>query len=148
MEEYETALPVTLPLINFSKEIDIPKNLLTQRVTEDTATISWDKVQALIDRYSARCTSADGDTKEVSIGRDKSSTTLTGLVPGKEYVIYVWAENGNQQSQKAKTKVVTGNLPDKRCPVHQLQADEHVLVNSSHPSIEAAYLLSSYALQG
>lgn len=95
---------------------------MTERVTEDTATISWDKVRALIDRYSARCTSADGDTKEVSIGRDKSSTTLTGLGPGKEYVIYVWAEKGKQESQKAKTKVVTGNLPDKRLTVHQLES--------------------------
>nr|XP_056700686.1 tenascin-N [Euleptes europaea] len=90
-----------------AKEIDIPKNLMTERVTKDTATISWEKVQALVDRYSARCTSVDGDTKEVSVGTDKSSTTLTGLHPGKEYVIYVWAEKGNQQSQKAKTKAVT-----------------------------------------
>ncbi|XP_054836313.1 tenascin-N [Eublepharis macularius] len=93
--------------VNGWTEIDIPKNLVTERVTEDTATVSWDKVQALIDRYSARCTSADGDTKEVSIGRDKSSTTLTGLGPGKEYVIYVWAEKGNTESKKAKTKIVT-----------------------------------------
>uniref|UniRef100_A0A8D0GKS8 Tenascin N n=1 Tax=Sphenodon punctatus TaxID=8508 RepID=A0A8D0GKS8_SPHPU len=88
-------------------EIDTPKNVITGQVTEDTATISWSKVQALIDRYMARCTSADGDTKEVSLGKDKSSTTLMGLRPGREYIIYLWAEKGSQQSKKANTTAAT-----------------------------------------
>lgn len=119
--KYETALLVMLPLFPSPfKEIDIPKNLVTEKVTEDSATISWDKVQALIDRYTARCTSADGDSKQVSLGRDESRTTLKGLSPGKEYIIYIWAEKGNQQSKKATTKVVTGNWSEVRFTPHCL----------------------------
>ncbi|XP_008068777.1 tenascin-N isoform X1 [Carlito syrichta] len=88
-------------------EIDSPKNLVTDRVTENTATISWDPVQATIDKYVVRYTSADGETKEVLVGKEWSSTTLTGLVPGMEYTVYVWAQKGDQESKKADTKAPT-----------------------------------------
>ncbi|KAH1166061.1 hypothetical protein KIL84_015233 [Mauremys mutica] len=88
-------------------EIDSPTNLVTDRVTEDTATISWNEVQAPIDKYMVSYTSADGDTKERAMGKDQSTTTLTGLKPGMEYVIYIWAEKGGQQSKRANTKAVT-----------------------------------------
>lgn len=54
-------------------------------------------------------TSADGDTKEMSVGKDKTTTTLMGLKPGMEYTIYIWAVKGAQQSQKASTKALTGS---------------------------------------
>ncbi|XP_075793027.1 tenascin-N isoform X3 [Pelodiscus sinensis] len=87
--------------------IDSPTNLETDRVTEDTATISWNRVLAPIDRYMVSYTSADGDTRETAVGKDQSSTTLTGLKPGMEYVIHIWAEKGGQQSKRANTKAVT-----------------------------------------
>ncbi|XP_044530823.1 tenascin-N [Gracilinanus agilis] len=88
-------------------EIDSPNNLVTERVTEDTATISWDPVQAIIDRYLVRYTSADGETKEIPVAKDKTTTVLTGLRPGMDYTVYVWAEKGNQESKKANTKAPT-----------------------------------------
>ncbi|XP_045667391.1 tenascin-N isoform X2 [Ursus americanus] len=88
-------------------EIDSPKNLVTDRVTEDTATISWDPVQAVIDKYMVRYTSVDGDTREVSVGKEESSTVLTGLRPGVEYTVQVWAQKGDQESKKADTKAPT-----------------------------------------
>ncbi|XP_007061293.3 tenascin-N [Chelonia mydas] len=88
-------------------EIDSPTNLVTNRVTEDTATISWNRVQAPIDRYMVSYTSADGDTREIAVGKDQSTTTLTGLKPGIEYNIYTWAEKGGQQSKRTNTKAVT-----------------------------------------
>ncbi|XP_003340159.3 tenascin-N [Monodelphis domestica] len=88
-------------------EIDSPTNLVTERVTEDTATISWDPVQAVIDRYLVRYTSADGETKEIPVVKDKTTTLLTGLRPGMDYTVYVWAEKGNQESKKANTKAPT-----------------------------------------
>uniref|UniRef100_G3WK59 Tenascin-N n=1 Tax=Sarcophilus harrisii TaxID=9305 RepID=G3WK59_SARHA len=88
-------------------EIDDPKNLITERVTEDTATISWDPVQAAIDRYMVRYTSADGETKEIPVGKDKTNTILTGLRPGEDYSVYVWAVKGDQESKKANTKAPT-----------------------------------------
>ncbi|XP_032174861.1 tenascin-N isoform X4 [Mustela erminea] len=88
-------------------DIDSPKNLVTDRVTEDTATISWDPVQAIIDKYMVRYTSADGDTREVSVGKEQSSTVLTGLRPGVEYTVQVWAQKGDRESKKADTKAPT-----------------------------------------
>ena len=92
----------------FLKEIDSPKNLVTDRVTEDTATISWDPVQAVIDKYMVRYRSADGDTREVPVGKEQRSTVLTGLRPGVEYTVQVWAQKGARESKKADTKAPTG----------------------------------------
>uniref|UniRef100_A0A3Q2LJB3 Tenascin-N n=1 Tax=Equus caballus TaxID=9796 RepID=A0A3Q2LJB3_HORSE len=89
-------------------DIDSPKNLVTDLVTENTATVSWDPVQAVIDRYMVRYTSADGDTKDVPVGKEQNSTILTGLRPGVEYKVHVWAEKGDWESKKADTKA----LPD------------------------------------
>ncbi|XP_012658042.1 tenascin-N [Otolemur garnettii] len=94
-------------LLNGRTEIDGPTNVVTDRVTEDTATVSWDPVQAVIDKYMVRYTSADGETKETAVHRDQSSTTLTGLRPGDAYKVYVWAERGSQGSKKADTKALT-----------------------------------------
>ncbi|XP_020757880.2 tenascin-N [Odocoileus virginianus] len=88
-------------------EIDSPKNLVTEQVTENTATVSWDPVQAVIDRYLVRYTSADGDTGEVPVGKEQSSTVLTGLRPGMEYTVHVWAQKGDRESRKADTKALT-----------------------------------------
>ncbi|XP_032174864.1 tenascin-N isoform X6 [Mustela erminea] len=92
---------------NALTEIDSPTNLATDRVTEDTATVSWDPVQAIIDKYMVRYTSADGDTREVSVGKEQSSTVLTGLRPGVEYTVQVWAQKGDRESKKADTKAPT-----------------------------------------
>ncbi|XP_052056583.1 tenascin-N isoform X4 [Apodemus sylvaticus] len=94
-------------------EIDSPKNLVTNRVTENTATISWDPVRANIDRYMVRYTSADGETKEIPVSKDQSSTILTGLKPGMEYTIHVWAQKGARESKKADTKALTEIDPPK-----------------------------------
>ncbi|CAK6439567.1 unnamed protein product [Pipistrellus nathusii] len=88
-------------------DIDSPQNLVTDQVTETTATISWEPVQAAIDRYLVRYTSADGDTREVPVGKEQSSTVLTGLRPGVEYTVHVWAQKGDQESKKADTKALT-----------------------------------------
>ena len=96
-------------IILFLSDIDSPKNLVTTQVTENTATVSWDPVQAVIDRYLVRYTSADGDTREVPVGKEQSSTVLTGLRPGVEYTVHVWAQKGDRESGKADTTAPTGN---------------------------------------
>ena len=45
-------------IVVFFSDIDSPQNLVTKQVTENTATVSWDPVQAVIDRYLVRYTSA------------------------------------------------------------------------------------------
>uniref|UniRef100_A0A8C4W1T1 Tenascin N n=1 Tax=Gopherus evgoodei TaxID=1825980 RepID=A0A8C4W1T1_9SAUR len=110
-------------------DTDSPINLVTDRVTEDTATISWNRVQAPIDRYMVSYTSADGDTREIAVGKDKSITTLTDLKPGMEYIIYIWAEKGGQQSKRANTKAVTGN-GGQDGPRKVTAVQEHTTTNS------------------
>ncbi|XP_041127388.1 tenascin-N isoform X2 [Polyodon spathula] len=88
-------------------EIDAPTNLVTKSVTEDTATLTWNRVQALIDGYRISYTSADGQSQEISVGADRNSHKLTGLRPGVEYTVYIWAMKGNRSSKKTSTKAVT-----------------------------------------
>ena len=82
--------------------------MLTREVTEDSATVSWDKVQAEVDGYKLSYTSADGASKEISVGADITSHKLTGLKPGVVYTFYVWAYKGSRSSSKASTEAETG----------------------------------------
>lgn len=84
--------------------------MATDQVTEDTATVSWNKVEAPIDRYMVKYTAADGDTKEIEVGSENDIITLLDLKPGVEYVIHIWAEKGPQRSKKASTRAVTSKL--------------------------------------
>ncbi|XP_009079004.1 PREDICTED: tenascin-N [Acanthisitta chloris] len=93
--------------------LDSPTNVTTDRVTEDTITALWNKVEAPIDRYMVRYTSADGDTKEVEVGSEKNTIKLLDLKPGMEYVIHIRAEKGPQRSKKASTRAVTEIDPPK-----------------------------------
>lgn len=89
--------------------MDSPKNLVTDQVTEDTVTISWDSIQGPIDRYMVSYTSADGDTKEIEVEKDRSITTLTELKPGMKYTIHLWAELGGKESKRVSIDTLTGN---------------------------------------
>ncbi|XP_019357393.1 PREDICTED: tenascin-N isoform X7 [Gavialis gangeticus] len=129
-------------------EIDSPINLVTDRVTEDTATISWQGVQAPIDRYMVRYTLPDGDAKEMAVGKDKSVTTLTGLRPGMEYIIYIWAEKGAQQSKKANTKALTEIDPPKNLRVSDVTQSTSI-VNWTPPTAQIdGYTLTYQGVDG
>uniref|UniRef100_H3AJ24 Tenascin N n=1 Tax=Latimeria chalumnae TaxID=7897 RepID=H3AJ24_LATCH len=88
-------------------EIDSPTNLVMDQVTENSASISWRRVQAEIDRYMINYVSANGERWQVAVRADQDANTLTGLRPGVEYTIYIWAEKGNQRSKRASTAAVT-----------------------------------------
>ena len=77
-------------------------------MTENSLSVSWDPVEADIDRYVVRYTSVDGEPTQVPVKKDQRSTVLTGLSPGVEYIVYVWAEKGDRESKKANTKAPTG----------------------------------------
>uniref|UniRef100_A0A8C7J4B5 Tenascin N n=2 Tax=Oncorhynchus kisutch TaxID=8019 RepID=A0A8C7J4B5_ONCKI len=82
-------------------ELDVPTNLLTREVTEDTATVTWDKVQAEIDGYLISYSSAEGSSGEIPVGADSTSYRLTGLRPGVIYTVYIWAVKGSRVSRKS-----------------------------------------------
>nr|XP_006003183.1 PREDICTED: tenascin-N [Latimeria chalumnae] len=93
--------------VNGTTEIDSPTNLVMDQVTENSASISWRRVQAEIDRYMINYVSANGERWQVAVRADQDANTLTGLRPGVEYTIYIWAEKGNQRSKRASTAAVT-----------------------------------------
>ncbi|CAJ1072211.1 tenascin-N [Xyrichtys novacula] len=88
-------------------DIDSPTNLVTTEVTEDTATVSWDRVQAAIDGYMLSYTSTEGSSSDIPVGRDLSSYRLVGLRPGVLYTIYIWAYKGDRVSRKSSTEAET-----------------------------------------
>ncbi|NXJ63880.1 TENN protein, partial [Rostratula benghalensis] len=129
-------------------EIDSPAHLLTDQVTEDTATISWDRVQALIDRYVVNYTSVDGDTEEMEVGMNETTTTLTGLKPGIEYIIFLWAEKGARQSKRMSTEAVTEMDSPKNLVIDQVTEDTATI---SWESIQAPidrYMVSYTSANG
>lgn len=83
---------------------------MTREVTEDSATVTWDKVQADIDGYMLSYSSKDGSGQEVRVGADSTSYRFTGLTPGVLYTVYVWAVKGSRSSRKATTEAETGYL--------------------------------------
>ncbi|XP_070976437.1 tenascin-N-like isoform X1 [Oncorhynchus clarkii lewisi] len=88
-------------------DLDAPTNLLTKEVTEDTATVEWQKVQAEIDGYVISYSSAEGSSGEITVGADSSSYRLTGLRPGVIYTVYIWAVKGSRVSRKSSTEAET-----------------------------------------
>lgn len=97
-----------LLLISTSSDIDAPTNLVTTKVTEDTATVSWDQVQAEIEGYMLSYTSAEGSSAEIPVGRDSTSYRLVGLKPGVLHTVYIWAFKGDKVSRKSSTEAETG----------------------------------------
>ncbi|KAL0966053.1 hypothetical protein UPYG_G00290210 [Umbra pygmaea] len=88
-------------------DIDSPSNLLTKEVTEDTATVEWQKAQAEIDGYVISYSSAEGSSQDILVGADSSSYRLTGLRPGVIYTVYIWAVKGSRVSRKSSTEAET-----------------------------------------
>ncbi|XP_074544512.1 tenascin-N isoform X2 [Halichoeres trimaculatus] len=88
-------------------DIDSPTNLVTTEATEDTATVSWDRVQAEIDGYMLSYTSAEGSSADIPVGRDLTSYRLVGLRPGVLYTVYIWAYKGDRVSRKSSTEAET-----------------------------------------
>uniref|UniRef100_A0A7N8Y9B4 Tenascin N n=1 Tax=Mastacembelus armatus TaxID=205130 RepID=A0A7N8Y9B4_9TELE len=101
-------------------DIDAPTNLVTTEVTEDTATVSWDRVQAGIEGYMLSYTSAEGSSSDIPVGRDSTSYRLIGLRPGVLHTVYIWAFKGDKVSKKSSTEAET----ELDAPTNVLAQDE------------------------
>ncbi|KAM6456515.1 tenascin-N [Liasis olivaceus] len=123
-------------------EIDGPTNLKTDQVTENTATVSWNKARAPIERNILSYTSADGETREIAVGKDNIKTTLTNLKPGMEYVLHIWAVKGSQQSKRASTKTVTDIDPPKNIRVSDVTQSSGVVTWMPPDAEISGYLLT------
>jgi len=89
-------------------DIDAPTNLMSKEVTEDSVSVTWDRVQADVDGYMLSYSSIDGFGQEVRVGADSTSYSFTGLKPGVLYTVYVWAIKGLRTSKKSSTEASTG----------------------------------------
>ncbi|XP_077415908.1 tenascin-N [Vanacampus margaritifer] len=88
-------------------EMDAPTNLLAQEETESSLRVSWEGVQAEIDGYKLTYRSPDGLSEEIPVGPDSSSYAITGLSPGVDYTVHIWAVKGNKASRKVSTQAET-----------------------------------------
>ncbi|MGH0184163.1 UNVERIFIED_CONTAM: hypothetical protein FKN15_013929 [Acipenser sinensis] len=123
-------------------EIDAPSNLVTKSVTEDTATLTWNKVQAPIDGYRISYTSVDGQSQVISVGADRNSHKLTGLRPGVEYTVYIWAMKGNRSSKKTSTKAVTEIDAPKNLRVTDAKQASGVVTWTPPQAVISGYILT------
>ncbi|XP_071376879.1 tenascin-N isoform X3 [Centroberyx affinis] len=101
-------------------DIDAPTNLVTLEETEDTATVSWDRVQAEIESYMLSYSSAEGSSTDIPVGPDRTSYRLIGLRPGVLYTVYIWAVKGDRASRKSSTEAET----ELDAPTNLLARDE------------------------
>ncbi|KAJ3594635.1 hypothetical protein NHX12_003942 [Muraenolepis orangiensis] len=87
---------------------DAPTNLVAVEVTEDTALMSWGRVQAKVDGYALTYSSPDeGPGPEVPLGPDSDTYRLTGLRPGVHYAVEVWAVNRDKASRRISAHAET-----------------------------------------
>ncbi|KAG7456964.1 hypothetical protein MATL_G00241500 [Megalops atlanticus] len=91
--------------------LDIPMDLTVTASTDNTISLLWGEVQGPIDHYKITYTSSSGVTTEVTVPKDRTSTTLSDLEPGTEYTITVAAQRGRQQSAAATIDAFTGFRP-------------------------------------
>ncbi|XP_058034621.1 tenascin-N [Ahaetulla prasina] len=123
-------------------EIDGPTNLKTDQVTENSATVSWNKAWAPVEQNILSYTSADGETREVPVGKDNIKSTLTNLKPGMEYVLHIWAVKGSQQSKRASTKTMTDIDPPKNIRVSDVTQSSGVVTWMPPDAQISGYLLT------
>nr|XP_006634784.1 PREDICTED: tenascin-N [Lepisosteus oculatus] len=100
-------------------DIDAPTNLVTKSVTEDTATLSWDR-----------------------------SYKLTGLRPGVEYTVYIWAVKGDRKSKRTSTQAVTEIDAPTNLKVEDVQLNSGVLTWTPPLAVIDGYTLSYKAEDG
>ncbi|XP_056599639.1 tenascin-N [Triplophysa dalaica] len=129
-------------------EIDAPTNLLTKEVTEDSALVSWRKVQADIDGYMLSYSSVDGSGQDIRVGADSTSYRFTGLKPGVVYTVHVWAVKGSRSSRKATTEAETEIDAPKNLKAVDVQTQTSTITWSAPLANIDGYILTYKAEDG
>ncbi|XP_051716428.1 tenascin-N isoform X3 [Ctenopharyngodon idella] len=129
-------------------DIDAPTNLMTREVTEDSASVTWDKVQADIDGYMLSYSSVDGSGQEVRVGADSTSYRFTGLTPGVLYTVYVWAVKGSRSSRKATTEAETEIDAPKNLKAIDVQTETSTITWKAPQANIDGYILTYRAEDG
>ncbi|KAJ8011958.1 hypothetical protein DPEC_G00063720 [Dallia pectoralis] len=130
--------------MNARTGLDSPMDLTVTASTDNTITLLWGEVQGPIDHYRVTYTSSSGVTKEVTVPKDVTTTTLEDLEPGTEYTITVAAQRGRQQSTAATIDSFTGFRPVSALHLSDITWDA-VTVSWSPPAPPADLYILSYS---
>ncbi|XP_059419449.1 tenascin-R isoform X2 [Carassius carassius] len=129
--------------MNARTGLDVPLDLTVTASTDNTITLLWGTVQGPIDHYRVTYTSSTGVTTELTVPKDVTTTTLTGLEPGTEYTITVAAQRGRQKSTAATIDAFTGMDPPRDMTVLYV-TEKSVTISWIQPYAPFDYYKMSY----
>ncbi|ROL44531.1 Tenascin-R [Anabarilius grahami] len=132
--------------MNARTGLDVPLDLTVTASTDNTITLLWGTVQGPIDHYRVTYTSSTGVTTELTVPKNVTTTTLTGLEPGTEYTITVAAQRGRQQSTAATIDAFTGFRPITQLFFSEVTSDS-LTVAWSAPAPPADAFILNYSAQ-
>ncbi|XP_056092437.1 tenascin-R [Rhinichthys klamathensis goyatoka] len=132
--------------MNARTGLDVPLDLTVTASTDNTIKLFWGTVQGPIDHYRVTYTSSTGVTTELTVPKDVTTTTLTGLEPGTEYTITVAAQRGRQQSTAATIDAFTGFRPITQLFFSEVTSDS-LTVAWSAPAPPADAFILNYSTQ-
>uniref|UniRef100_A0A8D0E6W8 Fibronectin n=1 Tax=Salvator merianae TaxID=96440 RepID=A0A8D0E6W8_SALMN len=100
-------------VIDASTAIDAPSNLRFLVTTSNSLLLTWQPPRAKITGYIIKYEQVGGQPKELFPRPRAGSTeaTITGLEPGTEYIIYIFAVKNNQKSEPLTGRTRTDELP-------------------------------------
>nr|XP_008997700.1 fibronectin isoform X30 [Callithrix jacchus] len=98
--------PVT---INYRTEIDKPSQMQVTDVQDNSISVKWLPSSSPVTGYRVTTTpkNGPGPTKTKTTGPDQTEMTIEGLQPTVEYVVSVYAQNPNGESQPLVQTAVT-----------------------------------------
>ncbi|XP_073907273.1 tenascin isoform X9 [Castor canadensis] len=94
----------------FTTDLDSPRDLTATEVQSETALLTWRPPRASVTGYLLVYESVDGKIKEVIVGPDTTSYSLTDLSPSTHYTAKIQALSGSLRSKMIQTIFTTIGL--------------------------------------
>ncbi|XP_010600433.1 fibronectin isoform X7 [Loxodonta africana] len=95
--------------IDYRTEIDKPSQMQVTDVQDNSISVRWLPSSSAVTGYRVTTTpkNGPGPTKTKTVGPDQTEMTIEGLQPTVEYVVSVYAQNRNGESQPLVQTAVT-----------------------------------------
>ncbi|KAJ8263371.1 hypothetical protein COCON_G00158280 [Conger conger] len=105
VKEERESLPATT---NAATDLDTPKDMDVNVLTETTLIVTWKRPEAKIDSYKLEYVTADGKSSVIQVPGRLTTATLRNLVPGMLYTITLLAQRGRLESAPSTLSATTG----------------------------------------